>query len=111
MDLCGCGWDFNDSGAWVPGGLWRAAMSCGDLWCPVADHSRPLYNTMLGPWGWQNGGWLEGWIAGWLLSVRIRHPFQLCTQTGAADASIDYMVCVHLVAFQKEVTEAQLPET
>ena len=41
------------------GGLWRPVAACGGkLW--------PLYNTMLSPWGWQDGGWLAGWLDGWM---------------------------------------------
>ena len=58
--------DFSDSGAWMPDLPWRPVAGCGGkLW--------PLYNTMLGPWGWQAGrmvvgwmaGWRDGWMAGW----------------------------------------------
>ena len=48
---------------------------CRDpLWRPVAESCSPLYDTILGPGGWQAGrmvsgrmaGWLDGWMEGWL---------------------------------------------
>ena len=33
---------------------------------PLWQEAVALDNTMLSPWGWQDGGWLDGWMAGWL---------------------------------------------
>ena len=74
MDLVGFTWmgkDLNDSGAWMPGGLWRPVAGCGGLWQPVAESCGTyiLPCSVLGACrlaGWCLAGWLDGWMAGWL---------------------------------------------
>ena len=48
----------------------RGLAACGHkLW--------PLYNTMLSPWGWKDGGWLAGWTAGWMWWASPLYPSTL----------------------------------
>ena len=58
-----------------------------ELGCPATCGGKlwPLYNTMLGPWGFQAGrmvaGWLDSWLAGRLDGGGGHHGCNLARST------------------------------